>query len=69
MIDRWVQAHLLDTQAAGRIALRIKIDKKRRLVSQRKAGGQVDRSGRLSYAALLIDYRYNLTNLLALWGS
>ena len=58
MIDRRIQAFLLDPEACRSVPLRIEVYKEGGVVGESKAGSKVDRSRRLPDAALLVYDRY-----------
>src|SRR5262249_17767063 len=57
MVDRGMKTGLLDSEPCRRVALGIKVDQKRRTLGEREPRGEIDGSGRLSHAALLIHDR------------
>ena len=62
VIDRRVEARLLDPKARGRVALRVEVNEEGRALGEREAGREIDGSGGLSHAALLIDDRKDLSH-------
>src|SRR5438874_4345434 len=57
VIDRGMEAGLLDTEAGRRVALRVEVDEKSWALGESKPGREIDGGGRLSDAALLVHDR------------
>src|SRR5215813_5818895 len=57
VVDRWMETGLLDSQTGRRVALRIEVDQKGRVLGQGEAGGKVHGRRSLPDAALLVHDR------------
>jgi hypothetical protein len=58
IIHRVLQQSFIDSDSAGRIALRVDIDQQRRPLSCRQTSGKVDSGSRFTDAAFLIGDTY-----------
>ena len=62
VVDRRVEAGLLDSKPGGRVPLRIEVDEQGRALREGEAGREVDGRRGLADAALLVDDRDDLAH-------
>ena len=65
VIDGWIQVGLLDSQSAGGVALRIKINDQGGAVREGETGRKIHSRGGLADPAFLVHHRNGLANRLA----
>src|SRR5690606_29465978 len=60
LVDRALEAALVDAAAHRRIALRVEVDQQRALAVARQRGSEIHRGGGLADSAFLVGYDENL---------